>query len=431
MELKNRQRVEYLALDALTPYERNARTHSDEQIELIAQAIEEFGWTNPILIDENNGIIAGHGRLLAARRLGLSEVPCIRLAHLSEVQRRAYIIADNALAERAGWDEELLALEVDWLAGQDFDLDLTGLDDELLGGLLAPGLDDEAAAAAEEAPEPPENPVAALGDLWILGDHRLICGDSTRADVVERLLDGARPHLMVTDPPYGVEYDADWRNRATRKDGSCIGGRAIGKVLNDNKADWREAWALFPGDVAYVWHAGVYSPVVADSLTACDFEIRSQIIWAKTRFALSRGHYHWQHEPCWYAVKKGANGHWHGDRSQSTLWEIEHTKSETGHSTQKPIEAMRRPILNNSKRGDAVYEPFCGSGTTLIACEMEGRRCYAIELNPAYVDVIIRRWQELTGQQAVLDGDGRSFDEIAAKRLGQAVRLGEGAMAYG
>ena len=220
---------------------------------------------------------------------------------------------------------------------------------------------------------------------------------------------------MVTDPPYGVEYDAEWRLRAGLNDVTA----AHGKVLNDDRADWREAWELFPGDVAYVWHAGLFAQVVAESLQSCDFQLRSQIIWAKTRFALSRGHYHWQHEPCWYAVKKGAKGHWHGDRSQATLWEIEHIKSETGHSTQKPIDAMRIPILNNSKRGDAIYEPFCGSGTTLISCELEGRKCYASELNPPYIDVIINRWQELSGEQAVLDGDGRTYHEMTDERLGE------------
>jgi len=222
---------------------------------------------------------------------------------------------------------------------------------------------------------------------------------------------------MVTDPPYGVEYDAEWRARA----GVNTLTAAHGKVLNDDNADWRDAWALFPGDVAYVWHAGVYSSVVAESLVACDFTVRSQIIWAKNQLVMSRGHYHWQHEPCWYAVKNGATGHWYGDRKQTTLWQIDKPpKSETGHSTQKPIECMRRPILNNSKRGDAIYEPFCGSGTTLIACEMEGRQCFAVELNPAYVDVIIRRWQKFTGQKAVLEEGGKSFEELSQERLAVA-----------
>ena len=209
---------------------------------------------------------------------------------------------------------------------------------------------------------------------------------------------------MVTDPPYGVEYDADWRNKAFRSDGSVIGDRAVGKVENDDKADWREAWALFPGEVAYVWHAGSMAHIVAESLLACDFNIRAQIIWSKSQFVIGRGDYHPHHEPCWYAVKKTGKGHWNGDRKQSTIWNIDKPKkSETGHSTQKPVECMRRPIVNNSSPGQAVYEPFCGSGTTLIACEMEGRACHAIELNPAYIDVIVKRWEDFTGEKAELE----------------------------
>lgn len=247
--------------------------------------------------------------------------------------------------------------------------------------------------------------------------HRIVCGSSTEADTVAKVLGDVRPHLMVTDPPYGVEYDAGWRNGVKRADGSVVAARAVGKVLNDDNADWREAWALFPGDVAYVWHAGVHAGSVADSLTACDLLIRSQIIWAKNQMAIGRGDYHWQHEPCWYAVRKGRKGHYGGDRKQTTLWQIDKPrKSETGHSTQKPVECMKRPIENNSSPGQAVYEPFSGSGTTIIAAEMTGRHCYAVELSPAYVDVAVKRWQDFTGQQATLEGDGRSFEEVAGER---------------
>jgi len=221
---------------------------------------------------------------------------------------------------------------------------------------------------------------------------------------------------MVTDPPYGVQYDADWRNRADRANGKPYGARAIGRVTNDDRADWREAWALFPGDVAYVWHAGTKADIVAESLDASGFAIRSQVVWAKSRFAISRGHYHVQHEPCWYAVRKGGTGHWHGDRSQTTLWPIAHLKSETGHSTQKPVECMRRPIINNSAPGQPVYDPFLGSGTTMIAAEMEGRACLGLEITPHYVDVIVQRWQNFTGKQATLDGNGRTFDAIRDAR---------------
>ena len=223
---------------------------------------------------------------------------------------------------------------------------------------------------------------------------------------------------MVTDPPYGVEYDPDWRNKAVRSNGAAIGGRATGVVLNDERADWAAAWNLFPGDVAYVWHAGLFAGVVQASLETSGFQMRSQIVWAKSNFAIGRGDYHWKHEPCWYAVRKGATGRWEGDRSQTTVWEIaKPAKSETGHGTQKPVECMKRPIENNSKPGDAIYEPFSGSGTTIIAAEMTGRRAFAIELNPLYVDVAVRRWQEFTGETAILEADGRSFAQVEADRI--------------
>jgi DNA modification methylase len=252
------------------------------------------------------------------------------------------------------------------------------------------------------------------------GGHRLLCGDSTVATDVERVLGGVEPHLMVTDPPYGVDYDPDWRNRADRANGKPYGARAIGKVENDGQSDWREAWALFPGEVAYIWHAGRHASAVQASIETAGFEIRCQIVWAKPRFVISRGHYHWQHEPCWYAVRMGKAGHWSGDRSQTTLWQIQHMKSETGHSTQKPVECMRRPIENNSSPGQAIYEPFSGSGTTIVAAEQTGRICLCLEISPAYVDVTVKRWQDFTGAQATLDGDGRTFDQIAAERHPQA-----------
>ncbi|AUM75433.1 site-specific DNA-methyltransferase [Paracoccus jeotgali] len=400
----------------LVPYARNARTHSEDQVGQIAASIAEFGFTNPILIGEDSVIIAGHGRLIAAQRLGLSEVPVIMLAHLSEVQRRALVIADNRIAENAGWDEKLLASELAALQEADFDLDLVGFSDEDLAGLLGE-IDGDAPVGAIEGENdvraPPADPVSRPGDLWILGPHRLLCGDSTVATDVERVLGGVRPLLMVTDPPYGVGYDPSWRNQA-----GASTTRRTGKVLNDDRADWREAWALFPGDVAYVWHGALHATTVADSLIACGFNIRSQIIWAKDRLILSRGDYHWQHEPCWYAVRKTGKGHWASDRKQTTLWHIAHRDqdAETVHGTQKPVECMRRPVLNNSSPGQAIYEPFMGSGTTLIAAETTGRVCLGIELDPTYVDVAVARWQNLTGQTAVLEGDGRCFDEIADGR---------------
>jgi DNA modification methylase len=689
--------VEYRPLAALIPYARNPRTHSDGQVAEIAASMREFGWTNPILVDGENGIIAGHGRLLAARQLGMAEVPVIELAGLSEAQKRAYVIADNKLALNAGWDVKLLGLELGELEALGFDLSLTGFGDMELAGLLAPGT--QGLTDPDAVPDVPEEPVSRSGDLWLLGKHRLLCGDSTSPADVERLLAGVAPHLMVTDPPYGVDYRPDWRSKA----GVNRNKSKLGTVRNDDRADWREAWALFPGEVAYVWHAGRFASIVQESLEACGFDIRAQIVWAKDRFALSRGHYHWQHEPCqpagtmiqkvmergagsqpakieevpietlragdfvvscnpsqgvvhrrgrqitrfgvrqfsglmhsisaagrvtrstpehrfsvrlsayaahkqvvylmrrgdwwrvgrvglfnsrgfglstrladnkaeeawiisvhdtsceaqcaeqvlscrygiptthwevdrwakaperarspemiaaiyakldlsalaaratlllrdhrlerdqplitagerlmfsrkktrlvracnmfaeimqipmpiaadefewgtvtgndatpftgpvysmdvdedlhyvadglvthncWYAVKGTA--HWNGDRSQSTLWTIPARDDRGhGHGTQKPVECMRRPLLNNSSPGQAVYEPFSGSGTTIIAAETTGRICHAMEIDPAYVDVAVTRWAAFTGKAALLEEDGRVFADVAAER---------------
>jgi len=392
----------------LVPYARNARTHSDAQVAQIAGSIRAFGFNNPVLVDGESGIIAGHGRVLAARQLGLKTVPVIRLDHLSEAQKRAYILADNKLAEQAGWDRELLALELGDLGDLGIDVGELGFDGSELDTLLNHGAGD---ATEELTPEPPADPTSRQGDLWCLGHHRLLCGDATDSNAVERLLDGVTPHLMVTDPPYGVRYDPDWRNRAGASD-----TKRTGTVMNDDRADWRDAWALFPGDVAYVWHGALHAGTVAESLAATGFEIRSQIIWAKERHVLSRGHYHWQHEPAWYAVRR--TGHWSGNRKQSTLWTIpsRDQDAQTVHGTQKPVECMRRPMLNNASPGQGVYEPFSGSGTTIIAAQTCQRVCHAMELDPAYVDVAVLRWQAFTGQVATLEGSGMTFDALARER---------------
>lgn len=411
--------VEYRPVAALESYAKNARTHSERQVGQIVASIREFGWTNPILVDGKNGIIAGHGRLLAAKAMGVAEVPVIELSGLTAAQKRAYVIADNKLTLNGGWDENVLREELKALGESGFDLGLVGFDDVELGVLLTDKTD--GLTDPDDVPETPTDPVTRLGDVWLCGKHRVMCGDSTVETDVAALLGDVKPHLMVTDPPYGVEYDASWRGKATSNDGRrvSLGVHAVGKVQNDDKADWRAAWALFPGDVAYVWHAGIFAGLVADSLQASGFKLRSQIIWKKNNFAFGRGDYHWHHEPCWYAVRD--TGHWVGGRKQSTIWEIpKPQKSETGHSTQKPVECMKRPIENNSSPGQAVYDPFLGSGTTMIAGEMTGRHVYGVELSPAYVDVIVKRWQAFTGSQAILDGDSRTFDAIAAERQRKA-----------
>lgn len=394
-------------ISEIIPYARNPRKN-DSAIDKVAASIKEFGWRQPIVVDKEMVVIAGHTRLEAARKLQMPEVPVHIAEGLTASQIKAYRLADNRSGQEAEWDVDLLALELNDLSDLGFDLMLSGFDkDEIeqylaIGDATSDGLTDENAV-----PDPPENPVSVLGDVWILGKHRLVCGDCTDPDVVDKALNGVQPHLMVTDPPYGVEYDPEWRAVA----GINKNRGKMGAVKNDTKADWREAWVLFPGDVAYVWSApGPLQYSSLDSLTAAGFEPRQQIIWAKDRFALGRGHYHYQHEPCWYAVRK--TGHWSGGRSQTTLWSIAaRDDSGHGHSTQKPVECMRRPIENNSSPGQAVYEPFSGSGTTIIAAEQTGRSCHAIEIHPEYVDIAVKRWQEYTGKQAVHE-NGTKFTEI-------------------
>lgn len=420
-----------LPVAGLKPYANNSRKHSLEHVDQLAASIAEFGMVGAIVIRDGT-IAKGHGTLAAIQKLyaeghrifpppGEAQdakpypdgtAPVLDATGWSDEQFRAFVLADNKLGLNSEWDEELLSRELADLSAADFDVGVIGFGDDELADLLANGGQRGGDKDPDAVPPAPVAPISRLGDVWLCGRHRLACGDSTSAEDVARLLAGAMPHLMVTDPPYGVEYDPNWRNEADRANGKPYGDRAVGLVENDHRADWREAWALFPGDVAYVWHADRYASEVQASLEASKFEMRSQIIWGKPRFAISRGHYHWQHEPCWYAVRRGGHGHWQGDRSQTTLWEIAHNKSETGHGTQKPVEAMRRPILNNSVQGDAIYEPFSGSGTTLIAAEETGRTCYAMELSPAYVDVGVRRWQDFTGLQATRESDGALFDDL-------------------
>lgn len=409
--------IEERAFAALKPNPRNSRKHPPEQIETLRASIREYGITRPVLVDEDDVIIAGHGLTLAAIAENVKTGPVIVARGWSDKQKRAYIIMDNKAALGSTWDEDILRSEMTALKSLGFDLALTGFSMAELEPLM---FDRSTLGDPDEVPDPPKNPVARAGDLWLLGDHRLLCGDSTNADNVARLLNGAVPHLMVTDPPYGVVYDPNWRNsadRSTKIKGRKIGATAIGKVMNDDRADWRAAWELFPGDVAFVWHAGLHASTVELSLIAADFDIRSQIIWNKQTHIIGRGDYHWKHEPCWYAVRKGRTGHYdRTDRTQNTVWDIAHRASETGHGTQKPVECMRRPIVNNSKAKDGVYDPFLGSGTTMIACQMERRHCFGMELDPAYVDVCITRWQTFAGATATLDGDGRTYADVAKAR---------------
>jgi DNA modification methylase len=399
------------AVADLIPYANNSRTHDAKQIKQLVASIKEWGWTNPVLIDEEGGIIAGHGRVMAAENLGAEVVPCVVAKGWSEAQKKAYVLADNQLALNAGWDRDLLKIEVGGLAEMDFDLDLIGFSGLEMTGLLQ---DETELEEDDEANGLLKNPVSKTGDLWILGDHRLLCGDATAEADVELLLAGQTPLLMVTDPPYGVNYDPNWREGLANSDGSKL---RSGKVTNDDRSDWTEAYKLFPGSVVYVWHAGLQAHEFYSSIQAAGFEVRAQIIWDKTYMVISRGSYHWRHEPCWYAVRKGQSSKWIGDRKQSTVWPIKPTDDgdENNHSTQKPIECMGKPMRNHDAA--QVYDPFCGSGSTLIAAELLGRQCFAMELEPGYVDVIVQRWQDRTKQEARLE-TGATFFETSTERLG-------------
>ena len=408
--------AEDVPIDKFIPYDKNPRQHSADQIDLIAQSIGTHGVVRPIIIDEHFIIIAGHAIWLAGKKLGLTSMPATIVRGWSEAKKRGFRILDNQLVLKGRWDLDLLRVELNDLKIEGFNLPSLGFDlDELSLILSPPGT--EGLTDPDAVPVLGKDPISRVGDTWLLGPyHRVSCGDSTDRPTVERLLAGAKPPLMVADPPYGVSYNPAWREMV---DGANTVSK--GKVLNDDRADWELAYQNFPGDAAYVWHGALQGDVVAKGLRAADFIIRAQIVWAKPTLVFGRGDYHWQHETCFYAVRKGAPSHWSGDRKQSTLWEIPNNgafrggkREQTwGHGTQKPIECMRRPIINNSKPGAEVYDPFLGTGTTLIAAEMTGRICYGLELSPVYVDVIVRRWQEFTGRKATLEATGKTFDAVA------------------
>lgn len=387
----------------LANYPANSRTHSDDQINQLVNSIKEFGFTNPILIDEHNTIIAGHCRLDAAKRLDIKEVPCIVLSGLSEAQKIAYVIADNKLALNAGWNNDLLVGEFDKLKSLDFNTELTGFSVEEICDLW-PADEPEVFCDEDDCPEAPAEPITKLGDVWLLGEHRLVCGSSTIHSDVDKLLNGQSPNTMITDPPYGVKYEADWRAKA--KGRKKTEREESSNLMNDDEADWYDAYVLFPGSVAYVWHASAFTDVVMDGLRRSGFDIKQQIIWNKNIHALSRSDYHWKHEPCWYAIKKGGDRHWKGGRSQMTVWDIPSIvceKDKTAHPTQKPVDLFVRSINHHTNPGEYVYDPFAGSGTLMVACEKTRRRALMMELDPKYCDVIIKRYENYTGNKAVLE----------------------------
>src|SRR5580704_6091761 len=412
-------RIEYWHIDRFVFYSRNPRKN-DAVVDRMCSSIREYGFKIPVLARSDGTVVDGHLRLTSARKLGswpggdTSRIPVILCDEWSDAQVKAFRLMVNRSVTWAAWDDDLLALELQELNEADFDLSLTGFDPKEIDDLLlSPDYDDKANAA----PPLPENPVSRLGDLWLCGPHRVLCGDSTGADDVTRLLGDRKPFLMVTDPPYGIELDSEWRDRAGLNgcgpaEASYMKHRTEGHtettISGDTRADWSEAYELVPSlDIVYVWHASIFTREVLNGLLRIGLLYPQQIIWNKGRTVLTRTHYWYQHEPCWYLRKK--NAPWFGKAGEnSTVWDSASPKFIMGgsdeekfdHPTQKPIELMRRPILNHTKRGEGVYDPFLGSGTTLAAAELAERVCYGIELDPKYVDVVIQRWQQLTGKEA-------------------------------
>ncbi len=403
------------SVEKLIPYARNARTHSDDQIAQVAASIKEFGWTSPILVGADGVIIAGHARLAAARRLGMLEVPVIVLGHLTEAQRRALVLADNKLALNAGWDEEMLRIELQDLEVSGFNLDLIGFStaelESLMAGDVAEGLTDE-----DGVPEVQVAVVTVQGDLWILGDHRLLCGDATILADVEKVLDGGLADMVFCDPPYNVNYGATMKDklRGTNR-----------TIANDNLgAEFAQFLLDACTQMVAVCKGGIYICMSSSEMATLQTAFRAAgghwstfVIWAKNTFTMGRSDYQRQYEPILYGWKEGVDHFWCGARNQGDVWAIAKPHVNDLHPTMKPVELVERAVRNSSKTRDTILDPFGGSGTTVIACEKAGRQARVMELDPKYCDVIVRRWQAFAGGVAVLEGTSESFDAIAAQRV--------------
>jgi site-specific DNA-methyltransferase (adenine-specific) len=392
MEIKE---VEVLAL---IPYAKNSRTHDDAQVAQIAASIKEFGWTNPILVDGDKGVIAGHGRLLAARKLGMAKVPTIELKDMTEAQKKAYVIADNKLALNAGWDTNFLSLELQELKDQDFDLTLLGFDDKELDALLAPettqGLTDE-----DSVPETPIEPKTKLGDIYILGNHRLMCGDSCSVTDMDKLVNGRQVDMWLTDPPYNVAYEGKTKDALTIQNDS-MDNAGFRQFLRD--AYVTADTVMKAGAVFYIWHADSEGYNFRGAAYDAGWKVRQCLIWKKSTMVMGRQDYHWKHEPCLYGWKEGAGHLWATDRKQTTILEFDKPSRNGEHPTMKPVALFEYQMLNNTKGGDIVLDSFGGSGTTLLAAEKNGRIAYLMELDPKYCDVIVKRWEDFTGKKAIL-----------------------------
>jgi len=398
-----------VSVDKLVPYQNNARTHSPEQVNKLRSSLREFGFINPIIIDRDFGIIAGHGRLLAAKEEGLTEVPCVFADHLTEAQKKAYIIADNRMALDAGWDEELLRVEIEALQADAFDLALTGFDEKELSKLFDDGneTEDDDFDVDEELKKPV---FSKAGDVWTLGRHRLVCGDSTKPETYEVLMQDRKANLVVTDPPYNVNYEG-----------------TAGKIKNDNMASEKFFDFLFDAfsnmekvmadDASiYVFHADTEGLNFRKAFDAAGFYLSGCCIWKKPSLVLGRSPYQWQHEPCLFGWKKSGKHQWYSDRKQTTIWEFEKTKKNTDHPTMKPIPLLAYAITNSSMSNTLVLDPFGGSGSTLIACEQTDRSCCTVELDEKYCDVIVNRYIELKGSSegvtVLRDGMELKYEDV-------------------
>ena len=404
------ERFEKVNIDKLVPYVRNARTHSKEQILQLRASLREFGFINPVIVDKDLNIIAGHGRILAAKEEGITEVPCVFAEHLTEAQKRAYIIADNRLAMNAGWDMEMLSVEISELQGVDFDLSVLGFDEAELSKLMGDIEDvkDDDFDVDEELKKPA---VTKFGDLWFLGNHRLICGDSTKIDTFTVLMDGKQANLVVTDPPYNVNYEG-----------------SAGKLKNDNMADeafytfllsaFKNMEAVMTKDASiYVFHADTEGLNFRKAFSDAGFYLSGTCIWKKQSLVLGRSPYQWQHEPVLFGWKKAGKHNWYSDRKQTTIWEFEKPKKNADHPTMKPVPLIAYPILNSSMVNSIVLDPFGGSGSTLVACEQTERIYYTIELDEKYCDVIVKRYVEQVGDSdsvfLLRDGTKYKYSELA------------------
>lgn len=401
-------KVEQWPIGSLIPYAKNSRTHSDEQVAQIAASIKEWGFTTAVLVDELGSIIAGHGRVLAARKLGIESLPVMVATGWTDAQKRAYIIADNKLALNAGWDNEMLSLELGELGDLGFDLELTGFSDDEIKA-LSPEDVPEGLTDPDDAPPLPDTPITRPGDIWLMGNHRLLCGDSTSVDDVETLTDGQMVDMWLTDPPYNVAYEGKTKESLTIENDS-MGDDQFRQFLRDSytAADT----VMKAGAVFYIWHADSEGYNFRGAAKDAGWNTRQCLIWKKSSMVLGRQDYHWQHEPCLYGWKGGAAHLWASDRKQTTILEFDKPARNGDHPTMKPVALFEYQLLNNTKGGDIVLDSFGGSGTTLIAAEKNGRVARIMELDPKYCDVIVQRWQDFTGKTATIESDGRSFEEV-------------------